>query len=279
MTALPAPALLPGDDVGSSSACTAVRRSHLASAPEAVRLVVLVLLETLVWRSRPRSRWQWRPSCGQVRGHAVARRSRAGQRHPEEQPQADSVRRRTRAAETAAATASQLPSAEVRITFNICSCLAFCNLYVYCMILELYRIRYNNVLHYNSRSSGGALGHNPAPALRTIDTSGGGSASNKPAPQFQQIRSAAQSTVQNSNLRAVPMVQNPSCKVRVSNLPASVDFGRVSQMTTACGSVKTIQVDSGVAIIEFADPAGAEKFCATTNRKMMDLSILNVSRI
>ena len=77
--------------------------------------------------------------------------------------------------------------------------------------------------------------HNPSPSLRTIDTSGG-----PPAPQFQHIN--PHSTVQNSNLRAVPIVHNPSCKVKVSNLPASVDFGRISQMTTACGGVKTIQV-------------------------------------
>ena len=89
---------------------------------------------------------------------------------------------------------------------------------------------------YARSSSTAQVMHNPSPSLRTIDTSG-----RPPQPQFQQIRNP-QSTVQNSNLRAVPIVQNPSCKVKISNLPSSVDFGRISQMTTACGGVKTIQV-------------------------------------
>ena len=94
----------------------------------------------------------------------------------------------------------------------------------------------SNHQRYPRSTSAPQVMHNPSPSLRTIDTSG-----RPPAPQFQHIRNP-QSTVQNSNLRAVPIVQNPSCKVKVSNLPASVDFGRISQMTTACGGVKTIQV-------------------------------------
>ena len=54
---------------------------------------------------------------------------------------------------------------------------------------------------------------------------------------------------------------------------------------TISGLVKTMitvalfQVDGNTAVIEFLDPTSAEKFCASTNRKMMDLSLLNVSRI
>ena len=45
------------------------------------------------------------------------------------------------------------------------------------------------------------------------------------------------------------------------------------------GHLPFFQVDGSSAVIEFLDPTSAEKFCASTNRKMMDLSLLNVSRI
>jgi hypothetical protein len=122
-----------------------------------------------------------------------------------------------------------------------------------------------------SSSSMSALNHTPTPTLRTIDTSG------MEQPRFQHI--ASHVTIQNSNLRSLPIVQNPSCKVKVSNLPRSVDFGRISQMTTACGGVKTIQVESSTAVIEFMEPSSADKFVASTNRRTVDMSILNVCRI
>ena len=68
-------------------------------------------------------------------------------------------------------------------------------------------------------------------------------------------------------------------KLLVSNLPQTVTFDRVSQMTTACGEVKTVQVHAGKAVVEFVSPAAADKFMKTYNRKMMDLSILTITRL
>ena len=70
-----------------------------------------------------------------------------------------------------------------------------------------------------------------------------------------------------------------STKLRVHNLPHTATFTEVSGMTTACGNVKTIQVEGNTATIEFMDGQAAEKFIAMYNRKMMDLSILTVTRI
>jgi len=56
-------------------------------------------------------------------------------------------------------------------------------------------------------------------------------------------------------------------------------FERVSQMTTACGHVKTINIDGNAAIIEFLDSDSADKFQKQNDRRMLDLSILKVTRL
>ncbi len=146
-----------------------------------------------------------------------------------------------------------------------------------------------------SLSSSPQLSHNPCPTRITIDTSGRQPAQRVAAPP-RQPQFLANPNV-NGNLVTIPLVddeprasnggQGPQSsqpsrmtnKVLISNLPASVTFDRVSQMTTACGNVKTIQIDGNRAIVEFVDFAGADKFLKLNNRKMMDLSILTVTRI
>jgi len=68
-------------------------------------------------------------------------------------------------------------------------------------------------------------------------------------------------------------------RLLVSNLPASLTFDRVSQMTTSCGSVKTIRVENGKAEVEFADLGAANAFFRQTHRQIVDSAVLNVSRI
>ena len=52
-----------------------------------------------------------------------------------------------------------------------------------------------------------------------------------------------------------------SNRVMISNLPRNMSFERISAMTTACGNVRTINVnENGTAIVEFANRAGAENF-------------------
>ena len=71
-----------------------------------------------------------------------------------------------------------------------------------------------------------------------------------------------------------------SNRVMISNLPRNMSFARVSAMTTACGNVRNINVnENGTAIVEFANPAGAENFIRTNNRKIIDRSQITVSRL
>jgi len=75
----------------------------------------------------------------------------------------------------------------------------------------------------------------------------------------------------------------PRCerKVLVQNLPASVNFDKISQMANKCGPVVAIQVHSEKksAVVEFSNANSAEVFSNTHNRKMMDLAIITATRL
>ena len=104
--------------------------------------------------------------------------------------------------------------------------------------------------------------HNPSPALTSITISDGQDAvmvTDK--PQQPDIR--------------------PRLKVWIQNLPSSINADKLSSMSSSCGPVKDIAVNTEKrsAVIEFCEPSGAETFTKQHNRKMMDLAILNVTRI
>ena len=133
--------------------------------------------------------------------------------------------------------------------------------------------------------------------------------SHKPAPSLTQIRTVDNNYQQqqqqqnsNSNLRSIPTVassgggpgSNPSAggpkitktggsssRVMISNLPGTMNFARISAMTTACGNVKNInmQTENGTAVVEFANPSGAENFIRANNRKIIDRSMISVARL
>jgi hypothetical protein len=134
--------------------------------------------------------------------------------------------------------------------------------------------------------------HRPPP-----QTSGGGGGfivAHKPAPTLTQIRMVDSD---NSNLRSIPTIGSApvptpmsapritkaggtSNRVMISNLPPTMSFERISAMTTACGNVRTVNVnENGTAIVEFANPAGAENFIRANNRKMIDRSMISVARL
>ena len=73
----------------------------------------------------------------------------------------------------------------------------------------------------------------------------------------------------------------PRLKVWIQNLPSSINADKLSSMSSSCGPVKDIAVNTEKrsAVIEFCEPSGAETFTKQHNRKMMDLAILNVTRI
>ncbi len=131
--------------------------------------------------------------------------------------------------------------------------------------------------------------HNTAPALTQVTMV---------AEQQQQRRSLPQPVSANPNLRSIPMAAAPgsdasassshkitkaggtSSRVMISNLPISMSFERISAMTTACGSVRTINInDGGSAIVEFVNPSMAENFIRANNRKSIDGSTITVSRL
>jgi len=70
-------------------------------------------------------------------------------------------------------------------------------------------------------------------------------------------------------------------KVLIQNLPSSVNFDKLSTMSASCGAVKgiVVQADQKSAVIEFCEASSAETFTKQHNRRMMDLAILNVSRL
>ena len=71
-----------------------------------------------------------------------------------------------------------------------------------------------------------------------------------------------------------------SNRVMISKLPRDMSFEHISAMTTACGNVRNINVnENGTAIVEFANTAGAENFIRANNRKIIDRSLITVSRL
>ena len=168
--------------------------------------------------------------------------------------------------------------------------------------------------HYRPRhppppgSRGGfTVSHTPAPSLTTIRTvdSSSYNAQPKPVQQSQNrygfetnkdLRGCQTQFFYFSNLRSIPTigasVPSPmnqpritktggqSNRVMISNLPRNMSFERISAMTTACGNVRTINVnENGTAIVEFANTAGAENFIRANNRKIIDRSLITVSRL
>ena len=101
----------------------------------------------------------------------------------------------------------------------------------------------------------------------------------------------------NSNLRNIPTIggssvptpmQQPritkaggsTSRVLITHLPPNMNFARITAMTTACGSVKTLNMaENNSAIVEFANPAGAENFIRSNNRKVIDQCMITVSRL
>lgn len=106
--------------------------------------------------------------------------------------------------------------------------------------------------------------------------------SHQPAPTRITINPSTHPT--NGNLRNVPMSAgstgpSQARKVMVTNLPIDITFDRVSQMATPLGNVKNIRVDGNTAVIEFQNPGSADGFHRQFNKKMMNLSLLNVTKL
>ena len=114
-----------------------------------------------------------------------------------------------------------------------------------------------------ARNSQSQIHHNPSPALTSIRISEG------------------QEAVQAMLTDKPPQQLGPRLKVWIQNLPSSINADKLSSMSSNCGPVKDIAVNTEKrsAVIEFCDPHGAETFTKQHNRKMMDLAILNVTRI
>ena len=115
--------------------------------------------------------------------------------------------------------------------------------------------------------------HNPSPTLTSIPIS----------PGVDNIQPMVISPRPTPPPAPLPKPQHPrsELKVLVQNLPSSVNFDRLSSMSASCGEVKgiVVQPDQKSAIIEFCEASSAETFTKQHNRRMMDLAILNVSRL
>jgi len=70
-------------------------------------------------------------------------------------------------------------------------------------------------------------------------------------------------------------------KVLVQNLPASVSYDSIKNMAVQYGPITSLEFKTHEksAVIEFVSPNSAELFQRTHNRKMMDLAIINVTRL
>ena len=136
------------------------------------------------------------------------------------------------------------------------------------------------------------VSHKPAPSLTTIQTvepqrreqprPAGGASFAHPPPSTSNLRSIPTlgASVPAPMNHKVTKTGGMSTKVMISNLPPLMSFERISHMTTACGNVRTINVtERGSAIVEFANISGAENFIRTNNRKMIDRSMITVSRL
>ena len=157
---------------------------------------------------------------------------------------------------------------------------------------------------HQSSYGGFRVAHKPAPSItqiRTVDSSGGSGGSTQP-PQASQRRLPPQQSGAgaNSNLRSIQTIQGgayapggsgaqpritktggSSSRVLITHLPPNMSFARITAMTTACGNVKNLNVksDNNSAIVEFANPAGAENFIRSNNRKVIDQCMITVSRL
>ena len=157
---------------------------------------------------------------------------------------------------------------------------------------------------HQSSYGGFRVAHKPAPSItqiRTVDSSGGSGGSTQP-PQASQRRLPPQQSGAgaNSNLRSIQTIQGgayasssgaggqpritktggSSSRVLITHLPPNMSFARITAMTTACGNVKNLnKSDNNSAIVEFANPAGAENFIRSNNRKVIDQCMITVSRL
>ena len=141
--------------------------------------------------------------------------------------------------------------------------------------------------------------HNPAASItqiRTVDSSGG---STQPPQGGTPQRRPPVAGGSSSNLRSIQTVQGgayasstggsqpritktggSSSRVLITHLPPNMSFARITAMTTACGNVKNLnKSDNNSAIVEFANPAGAENFIRSNNRKVIDQCMITVSRL
>ena len=168
------------------------------------------------------------------------------------------------------------------------------------------RYHVNNLVSDNAGRGGRGgfrVNHTPAPSLTQIQTVDNSRHQPRPSaapPAAAAPRSAMPvGNVNNSNLRSIPTVGSGSnaptplmgnhkitktggmsSRVLISNLPPMMSFERISAMTTAAGNVRNINVnDNATAIVEFANPSSAENFIRTTNRKVIDRSMITVARL
>merc|ERR1719228_2310393 len=127
--------------------------------------------------------------------------------------------------------------------------------------------------HSGNKTRMNPIQHNPSPTLTSIPISPGGDA---PQPMIISPRPTPPPA-------PVPKATHPrsELKVLVQNLPSSVNFDKLSSMSASCGAVKgiVVQPDQKSAVIEFCEASSAATFTKQHNRKMMDLAILNVSRM
>ena len=167
------------------------------------------------------------------------------------------------------------------------------------------RYHVNNLVSDNAGRGGRGgfrVNHTPAPSLTQIQTVDNSRHQPRPsaAPQAAAPRPAMPVGNVNSNLRSIPTVGSGSnaptplmgnthkitktggmsSRVLISNLPPMMSFERISAMTTAAGNVRNINVnDNATAIVEFANPSSAENFIRTSNRKVIDRSMITVARL
>lgn len=127
--------------------------------------------------------------------------------------------------------------------------------------------------HSGNKARMAPIQHNPSPTLTSIPIS----------PGVDNIQPMVISPRPTPPPAPLPKPQHPrsELKVLVQNLPSSVNFDKLSSMSASCGEVKgiVVQPDQKSAIIEFCEASSAETFTKQHNRRMMDLAILNVSRL